>query len=221
MLKKTILRWGGLASLLAGLLFALATVIHPPGEGIEVYDSANWVPAHLLGLASVMLMQVGLVALYAGQVEASGRLGLIGFVLALIGTAFAAAIQYSQSAILPLVAEEAPSIFVDARTPPPYGIPLFVLGLGLGLVLFGIATMRAGVYPRWSGLLLSVGVTLFMIGEVSREAGLLGGMLPYVIGAPGQLLMSAGLIWMGYALWSPEGEVATRRSDECVPQAAS
>jgi hypothetical protein len=76
------------------------------------------------------------------------------------------------------------------------------------------------VYPRWAGLLLSLGVVLFMIGEVSREAGLLDGMVPYVIGAPGQLLMAAGLIWMGYALWSPEGEVATRRGDECVPQGA-
>jgi hypothetical protein len=196
-------------------------VIHPAGEGIELYDIPTWVPAHLLGLVSVMLMQVGLVALYAGQVEESGRLGLIGFVLSLIGTAFAAAIQYSQSAILPLVATEAPSIFVEARTPPPYGIPLFVLGLGLGLALFGIATARAGVYPRWSGLLLSLGVTLFMIGEVSREAGLLGGILPYAIGAPGQLLMAAGLVWMGYALWSQKAEAVTRRAEECVPQGAS
>src|SRR3712207_9271258 len=38
--------------------------------------------------------------------------------------------------------------------------PLF----GLGLILFGVATFRAGVYPRWAAVLLivSIPVTMFL-----------------------------------------------------------
>lgn len=31
------------------------------------------------------------------------------------------------------------------------------LALLIGLILFGAATMRAGVFPRWAGLLLTIG----------------------------------------------------------------
>jgi cytochrome c biogenesis protein CcdA len=38
--------------------------------------------------------------------------------------------------------------------------PLF----GIGLILFGVATLRAGVYPRWAPVLLiiSIPVTMFL-----------------------------------------------------------
>jgi hypothetical protein len=38
--------------------------------------------------------------------------------------------------------------------------PLF----GLGMILFGVATFRAGVYPRWASVLLiiSIPVTMFL-----------------------------------------------------------
>lgn len=190
---------------MAGLLFALATFIHPAGVDLAAYHNPNWVPAHLLGWVSVMLMQLGLVGLYGRQVEKTAWLGLVGFVLAFIGTAFAGAIQFLESTVLPLVAAEAPTILVQA-SPPPYAVPLLALGFGLGYVLFGIATMRAGVLPRWSGLLLSIGIFLFMFAEVSREASLLSGMLPRVIGASGQVVMALSLVWMGYALWSEKRE---------------
>jgi hypothetical protein len=38
--------------------------------------------------------------------------------------------------------------------------PLF----GIGLILFGVATIRAGVYPRWAAVLLiiAIPVTMFL-----------------------------------------------------------
>lgn len=208
MSSTNLMRWSGLISILAGILFALAAFVHPAGADLAAYHSPNWVTAHQIGWVSVMLMQLGLVGLYARQVEKTKWLGLVGFVLAFIGTAFAAAIQFMESTVLPLVAVEAPTIFVQARTPPTYAVPLFALGFGLGYVLFGIATMRAGVLPRWSGLLLSIGVSFFMFAEVSREASLLSGMLPRVIGVSGQVVMALSLVWMGYALWSEKRELA-------------
>jgi hypothetical protein len=188
--------------------------MHPAGAGLAAYHNPNWVPAHLLGWVSVMLMQLGLVGLYGRQVEEMAWLGLVGFVLAFIGTAFAGAIQFLESTVLPLVAAQASTIFVQARTPPPYAVPLLALGFGLGYVLFGIATMRAGVLPRWSGLLLSIGVFLFIFAEVIREALHLSGVVPYVIGTSGQGVMALSLVWMGYALWREKREPVRRGSQD-------
>ncbi len=208
MSPANLIRLSGLISLLAGILFALAAFIHPAGEDLAAYNSHNWVTAHLLGWVSLMLMQLGLVGLYARQLEKTEWIGLVGFVLAFIGTAFAGAIQFMVATIIPLVAAKATAIFDQARTPPGFAVPVFALGFGLGYVLFGIATMRAGVLPRWSGLLLSIGVSLFMFAEVSREASLLSGTVPHVIGDSGAAILSLGLMWMGYALWSERREVA-------------
>ena len=208
MSSANLIRWSGLISLLAGILFALAAFIHPAGEDLAAYNSPNWVTAHLLGWVSVMLMQLGLIGLYARQMERTAWLGLVGFVLAFIGTAFAGAIQFMVATVIPVVAEKATAIFPQVRRPPAFAVPLFALGFGLGYVLFGIATMRAGVLPRWSGLLLSIGVLLFMVAEVSREASLLRGTLPHVIGDTGAAVLGLGLAWMGYALWSEKREPA-------------
>lgn len=207
MSTASLIRWGGLISLLAGILFVLAALIHPAGEDLAAYNSPNWVAAHLLGWVSVMLMQLGLVGLYARQREETAWIGLVGFVLAFIGTAFAGTIQFMVATIIPLVAAKATPIFDQARTPPGFAVPLFALGFGLGYILFGIATMRAGVLPRWSGLLLSIGVSSFMFAEVSREASLLSGALPHVIGDSGAAVFGLGLAWMGYALWSEKREL--------------
>jgi hypothetical protein len=74
---------------------------------------------------------------------------------------------------------------------------LVVLGFSLGYILFGVATMRAGVLPRWSGLLLIVGVSLFMISE----APLFDRTLSHLIVTVGDGVFGLGLAWMGYALW--------------------
>lgn len=202
MSSANLIRWSGLISVIAGMLFAVAALIHPAGEDLAAYSSPNWVTAHLLGWVSVMLMQLGLVGLYARQMERMAWLGLVGFVLAFIGTAFAGAIQFMVATVIPVVAAKATAIFPRVRRPPTFAVPLLALGFGLGYVLFGIATIRAGVLPRWSGLLLSIGVLLFMFAEVSREASLLSGMLPHVIGDSGAAVLGLGLAWMGYALWS-------------------
>jgi hypothetical protein len=100
MSKANLLCWSGLISVLAGILFALAAFTHPASVGLDAYHNANWIPAHLLGWVSVMLVQLGLVVLFARQVEKKKWLCLVEFVLAFIGTAFAGAIQIHVSGSL-------------------------------------------------------------------------------------------------------------------------
>ena len=211
MLTTNLIRWSGLIAILGGILFPVAAIIHPNGEDLAAVNMPNWVPAHLLGFISVMLMHLSLVGLYARQVEQAGWLGLIGFVLAFLGGAFAIVIQYVTSTAIPLIAAQAPALFDQAMTPPSFAPPLFVLGFILGHVLFGVATIRAGVLPRGSGILVVVGILLFFLGELA----FLGQRLPapalqqffdlirrlHVLVLLGDIAFGLGLAWMGYSLW--------------------
>jgi hypothetical protein len=212
MLTATLIRWSGLLAILGGVLFPVAAVIHPNGEDLASVNMPNWIPAHLLGLVSVTLMHMGLPGLYARQVEKAGWLGVIGFVLAFVGGAFASTIQYVTSTAIPLIATRAPELFEQAMTPPPFAPPLFVLGFVIGHILFGLATMRAGVLPRWSGLLVSVGMLLFFLGEIAFLAQRVTAPALqqvfelikrlHVVVLLGDAAFGLGLAWMGYAVWS-------------------
>jgi hypothetical protein len=218
MLTATLIRWSGLLAVLGGVLFPVAAVIHPNGEDLAAVNMPNWVPAHLLGLVSVTLMHLGLLGLYARQVEKAGWLGLIGFVLAFVGGTFASTIQYVTSTVIPLIATQSPALFDQAMTPPPFAPPLFVLGFVLGHILFGFATMRAGVLPPWSGFLVMIGMLLFFLGELSFLGQRLAATALqqvfdlirrwHVIVLLGDAAFGFGLAWMGFRLWSEKREPA-------------
>jgi len=203
MSAANLIRWSGLMSLLAGVLHVLAAILHPVGEDLAAVISPNWVLAHLLYWASVILLLFGLVGLYARQAEKTGRLGLIGFVLAFIGTAVAEVFLFYAATTMPLIATTAPDLFNQLTAPPAFALPLFGLTFGLGFILFGVATMRAGVLPRWSGLLLIIGI-LFSMAEGSP----IDRALLHAIVTTGHVLLGLGLAWMGYVLWSKRRELA-------------
>jgi hypothetical protein len=198
-----LVRWSGLASLLAGVLYALGALLHPVGEDLASITSPSWVPSHLVYWVSAILMLFSLVGLYARQADKTGWLGLVGFLLALMGTAFVGTIFFISSTIPPLVAAGSPAIFEQVMTPPAFAVPVLVVGFILGYILFGVATMRAGIFPRWSGLLLIIGVSLFMISEMPP----FDRALSHLIVTIGDVLFGIGLAWMGYALWSEKREV--------------
>jgi hypothetical protein len=217
MLTRNLIRWSGLIAVLGGVLFPVAAVIHPNGEDLAAVSMPTWVPAHLLGFVSVTLIHLSLIGLYARQVEQAGWLGLVAFVLAFVGGAFAMVIQYVTSILIPLIAAQAPALFDQAMTPPKFAPPLFVLGFILGHVLFGLATIRAGVLPRGSGVLVVIGILLFFLGEVSfLGQGLSASALQqffalirklHGIVLLGDIAFGLGLAWMGYTIWKEKREI--------------
>jgi hypothetical protein len=217
MLTTNLIRWSGLIAILGGILFPVAAFIHPNGEDLAAVNMPNWVPAHLLGFVSVTLMHLSLIGLYARQVEQAGWLGLVGFILAFVGSAFAIVIQYVTSVLIPLIAAQAPALFDQAMTPPKFAPPLFVLGFILGHFLFGLATIRAGVLPRWSGVLVVIGILLFFLGEVSfLGQGLSTPALQqffalirklHVLVLLGDIAFGFGLAWIGYTIWVEKREI--------------
>ena len=62
----------------------------------------------------------------------------------------------------------------------------------IGGVLFGIATFRARILPRWAGGLLAIGALLVPF------AALLPPVHEAKVTVPGGL----ALVWLGYSLWA-------------------
>jgi hypothetical protein len=122
-------------------------------------------------------MLAALVGLHVVQARSLGRLGVVGFAVAFVGTA------------LVLVSTLWAVILLErfGTTVPGLLFGLGLLGWLVGFVLFGIATFRARVLPRWSGLLL-VAYPLVLMAGVPIE---------------GPLIL-VGLLWLalGYALWT-------------------
>jgi len=207
----SLIRWSGLVSVVAGALYALAALLHPVGEDLAAISSPNWVPAHLLFWVSVILMLFCLVGLCARQLDKMGWLGLVSFVLAFVGTALVGGILLMVATVIPIIAIQAPALLGQAMTPPPFAAAVFTLSFGLGYILFGVATARAGVTPRWSGFMLIIGVAFFMIAE----AALFGPTLSHGIVTLGDVVFGLGLVWMGYTLWS-EKRVLTRKGEAAL-----
>ncbi|MFN8484250.1 MAG: hypothetical protein U0768_14530 [Anaerolineae bacterium] len=64
--------------------------------------------------------------------------------------------------------------------------------------MFGVATFRARVLPRWPAALLTVGAILTPAAA----------LLPHEMQRFAAVPVAVALAWLGYALWSERPEVA-------------
>ena len=198
-----LIRWAGLAALVAGIIFAGIQPIHPPDVLSSVTTSA-WAIIISLKLAMCLLFLAGITGIYARQVKEAGWLGLAGFLLLILCWWLQTAFVFAEAFILPVLATAA-SQFVDsflgiARGNPGENIgalpAIYSLGIGipymLGGLLFGIATLRAGILPRWPAGLLAVAAALTPAAA----------LLPHAIQRFAAIPVGLALAWLGYALWS-------------------
>ena len=182
-----LVRWGALAALASGALWVAGGLLHlaypqdPPGA---LGHFLNYLGTAVFS-AAYLGMLGGLVGLHARQMGSYGRLGAVGFLLGFAGTTLAFVGQ-ATSAIFPQNGALG-WLFAD----PGYGFTAGILLTSLGLVLMGVATLRAGMLPRWFGF------------------GLVATVVFLALGAYGGFVV-VGLIWLalGYALGSKESQVA-------------
>jgi hypothetical protein len=186
----------GLVSVFAGALIALAEILHPAEEDLVAVHSPLWTPAHMVWWLGVLLLQFGLIGLYARHAEKVGWLGLTGFVLTFFGAGLTAGILFLQSAV-PLIASRSSLIAYELLYGPPVVVLLNEGSFGGGIILFAVATMRARVYPRWAGLLVIYGIALYLASWVPPDR-----VLSHAIALASNLTFGLGIAWMGYALWS-------------------
>jgi hypothetical protein len=206
-----LIRWSGLLLMLAGIAFAVHLITHPPGETAQYAFYPLWVPSHWLGGIAYLLIPLGLMGLYARQLEKVGLPGLIGFILTFVGgTLSAGSSIFLSVVVVPFVAAQG----LDWMDPPNgalYTSPAaqFAVGLGglcllLGLLLFAIATLRARVLPRLGAwlVILTIPLGILALVFIFFIGTSLQGVLQSLIGS----VLGLGLVAWGYALWTEQGE---------------
>ena len=76
----------------------------------EVAASGTFVVQQLLFLLATVLVLFGLFGLYTSQSEAAGVMGLVGFLLAFLGTALLAGLSWAQTFVVPFIATQSPAL---------------------------------------------------------------------------------------------------------------
>jgi hypothetical protein len=201
---SNLIRWAGLSAMVGGSLFVAIQPIHPP-EVLSSVTTGTWTLVHSVGVAMCLLILLGLTGIYARQAERAGWLGLAGYLLFGLMWALTAAFQFAEGLIVPLLATSAPAFvegFVGITSGSPGAVNLGSLpavnaatsGLYLvGGVLFGVATLRAGVLPRWAGGGLAVGTVAPLVLSL---------LLPHEYIRLAAVPVGIALALLGYALWS-------------------
>ena len=203
-----LIRWSGLAGILGSISIAVFVLVHPWNQfvGAEVARTAAWRIAHSLHFVGATLTLLFLIGVYARQIKYVGHLGFIGFVLAFIGTAMFVGTGMLTAFIWPMVAVHAPEALAadGAMFLPPasQALALTAIVVTVGYVVFGLATLRAGILPRWATAVWTLGAVLGM-GPPQPL-----GWLPWVGLVLGGVLFGLGGAWLGYTLWMSTPDLA-------------
>ena len=146
---STLIRWGGLAAVVAGVLFIIVSLVNLFALIAGRDPSAILLRATIVQIAGAVLL-FGLVGLYFRRSDELGILGLIGFLFAFFGTAFALT----------------GNIWAN-------------LLAYVGWAMFGIACLQARVYPRIAAIVLIIGALLTAL-FIALLLGNLSGILGYL-----------------------------------------
>ena len=213
------MRLAGVSAMLAGLCFIIVGMFHPENVPSSVI-TATWVNVHIAATALGFFGLVGMAGLYARQKEKIGWLGLAGLLLFCSWFVLISVFSYVEAFVLPRLATESPKFvegFLGMFTGIPSEVDLGVLPtlwnvsgpmLILGTLLFGVATFRARILPRWAGGLLTLAAILIPVG----------GMFPLEYQAKIAMIpVGLAMAWLGYALFAKRQE----KSSDAMPSKVS
>jgi hypothetical protein len=200
MTLQRIAHWVGPVSVLAAALIIVSQGLHLAlglAMGPQPADTALHSIRYVLALIAMFALLVALTGLYLHQANQAGTLGLVGYLVAALGTVLVAGDWWFESFIMPQIAAVAPQVVTGAVTGSMMVGAVATFGLfSAGWTLFGIATYRARIYPRAAAILLIVG------GVV----GILALSTPY------QVPLAVAIGWMGSSLILPQPAKATVRA---------
>ena len=180
MLLSNVIRWGGLAAVLGGVLFIIADLATLVFAAQGVAGAVLF--RIIVGSVAGVLLLLGLGGLYARRAEVLGIFGLVGFLVAFFGLALA-----QQNLLWASLLANVGFILFGASC------------------LVARAYPRAAVIVLIIGALLSGVVNaLARIGTFAGGAGF--GVLALVV----DIIFQVAVVWLGIGLYTSEGEEAPR-----------
>ena len=180
-------RWSGLF-LIAGAALLGVVIVRISFNPVVNQQFTPGISAFLL--LSSMLLLISLPGMYARQADSAGWPGLIGYILLQSGI------------VLFVMLASTPLLYPSIQEASGENIYAFLLGIALflGLLLTGIATIQAKIFPLWSGILLLAAtagfVFVFFVAEfLPPQAGQFGSAF---LG----IMLALALIWIGIWIWT-------------------
>jgi len=200
------LRWSGIPSILGGLVLPFAFLLHPTGA-LDQLRRTPYTLVHILAGTALLLLLLGLFGAFAREGTEIKRVGLLGLLIACIGTVFEIGYLLVDGFVAPGLVSSVPAhlhaadvhtLLVGSLGPVGVTFPLFELCFVAGYLMVAFAILDAHVFPRWTGLWLFGGALLF--GPLT--------LLPPFVADLGAALLGLGFIEIGYILFFKKGERA-------------
>jgi hypothetical protein len=159
--------WGARAAIAAPILAVLSVAAGIPvftEDLADVAGTTRWVLVTASALAILILLALGLLALYLAQEDRFGPLGHGAALVALAGTMLAAGGAWDSVFTVPYLAEFAPGVLERSTSGSLLaGYVSSYLVLVTGWAAFAVATLRARLLPRGAAITLLVGAILAIL----------------------------------------------------------
>jgi hypothetical protein len=150
----------GPTALAAGVLMVVAEVVMWPFTPAQ-HQATAADPVFQAGggiyFVAFCLLLVALTAAYVWEAGAAGRFGVVGFVAALVGTFALGGDLWFETFAVPWLADRSPvSLETTPTTLLGIGALFSYASFALGWALFGLASLRARVFPAPFGAVLGL-----------------------------------------------------------------
>jgi hypothetical protein len=151
------IRGGIAAAILGGLLLATGASLMVVPAGHQQFSdqvlTGMFTVSAALRFTGAILMTWGIISLYLAQADRAGRLGLIAVVACMANMALQGGWMFSDLFAAPSFAQAAPEVLNHPSGPLTVGFMIAWLA-NASFLLLGIASLRARVLPKTSGLAL-------------------------------------------------------------------
>ena len=190
MQSSNLSRWGGLASMVGGALWAV-TPLREPMLGGRLPEHPVFRPYNMALVVIGVLLTVGLFAVHTQYKSRYGRRGRVGVAVVLVGYALMVVGSLPAALLSPNGLRDLIMVGQDLGF-------LGALVAGAGAILLGSALWRASAAARLAALLLIIALPIRLVGVMLISAA----QLEDIAGLPLTVLYGSAWFVLGRQLWS-------------------
>jgi len=206
-MNKNFFRITGLVNIISAvcllLFWFLYAILLPINEVPTNYHllilDPDWLLVNGLGVIGFVLALVGILGIFFKQFNGLSALGMFGFLITIVGQVLYNAGMYYETFIWPILAEFDDNL-VTLSTGPIYSNPVFFIMQILAGSIFAIGFLIFGISTYKTKSFSKWAILLLIIGVIM----FIPGFFPYIVRTIGIIAYAIGLIWVGYTLIKQE-----------------
>lgn len=184
----TIEKATGIANLMYAIMLFIVGVLFyvllPVGKIASDYslliNSPSWISLNIISMVAIILGIFGLLGMYIKQIKESGMLMLSGLIMIMCALIMKASATSWEFIIWPAIMKNNPTstllteslLYKDTGLLSFYG--LFTLLFTVGYILFGIASLKTKIFPKWVSMFLIIGGPAYAILLSVPPFGIIG-----------------------------------------------